>query len=111
MSAEELKVLFSQPLMLLVLMLVASLGSAGKQLIVARRQGPISVIDYFLRIETIIMLGTNVAAWLTLLYSDTLNIASALGAGYAANDSADVFTKDGRSSAISPPANPPGSGT
>lgn len=103
MSAEELKELFSQPLMLLVLMLIASLGSAAKQLVVARRQGtPITVLDYFMKIETVIMLGANAAAWLTLLYTDTLNIASALGAGYVSNDAADVVTKDGRSAAISP---------
>jgi hypothetical protein len=104
MSADELKTLFSQPLMLLLLMGFASLGSASKQLNVSRRQGQtITLFDYFFRIETLIMLGTNVAVWLTLLYTDTLNIGSALGFGYVSNDAADVATKRGRSAAITPP--------
>lgn len=104
MSAEELKALFSQPLMLLVLMLFGSLVSAAKQLIVARRQNAsIPVGEYFLKIETVVMLAINFGLWLTLLFTDTLNIASALGSGYAANDAADAATKDGRSVAISPP--------
>jgi hypothetical protein len=103
MSADELKALFNQPLMLLLLMGFASMGSASKQLTVSRRQGQsISLFDYFFRIETLIMLGTNVAVWLTLLYFDTLNIASALGGGYVSNDAADVVTKQGRSAAINP---------
>lgn len=107
MSAEELKELFSQPLMLLFLMLVAALGSAAKQLIVARRQdSTVSVKAYFLKIETVIMLGAVGGAWLALLYTDTMNPMSALGLGYVANDAADIVTKDGRSAAI----NPPGSG-
>lgn len=108
MSADELKELFSQPLMLFILMLVASLGSAAKQLVVARRQGAaVSVKEYFLKIETAVMLGAVGGAWLALLYTDTLNPMSALGLGYVANDAADIVTKDGRSAAIKPP----GSGT
>lgn len=107
MSAEELKALFSQPLMLLLLMLAASLGSAAKQLIVARRQNEgLTLKEYFLKVETLIMLGHNVAAWLTLLFSDTLNVASALGAGYVANDAADAWTKNGRSGELNDPKPP-----
>lgn len=110
MTADQLKALFSTPLMLLALMIVAALGSALKQLAVARRQGtPMTVMDYFFKIETVITVGSIAAAWLGLLFSDSLNIASALGLGYVANDTADAWTKSGRSQAIAAPVADAGS--
>lgn len=102
MSAEQLKLLFSTPLALLGLMFFGALLSAAKQLAVARRQGAtVSISEYFLKIETVITLCVTFAAWLGLLFSDTLN-PLAIFAGYFANDIADAATKSGRSSAIMP---------
>lgn len=104
MSTEELKALFSDPLMLFFLMLFGALLSAAKQLIVARKQGAsLSVGAYFLKVETVVMIGGVFFGWLGLLFSDTLNIVTATGLGYIANDVADIATKQGRSSAITPP--------
>src|SRR6185295_19491951 len=106
-TSDQLKALFNTPLMLLVMMLIASLFSAAKQLVVARRSGqPMTLAEYFLRVETVIMLGHNVGAWLVLLFNDQLNIAAALGAGYVANDAADAYTKEGRSAGLQPPLSP-----
>lgn len=103
MTAEELKLILSQPLALFAIMLVASLGSAIKQLIVARRERPeLSLVQYFTKNlpETIIMLMHNGFAFGTLIMTDSLNWAAALGIGYLANDAADVWTAEGRSTAI-----------
>lgn len=104
MTAEELKTLFSQPLMLLVLMVLGSFISAAKQLIVARKQGtPISLSTYFLKVESLVMIVGVFFTWLGLIFFDTLNVVTALGGGYIINDAADVATKEGRSAAINPP--------
>lgn len=104
MTAEELKLLFSQPLMLLLLMLFGALSSAAKQLVVARRQNAaITVGEYFLKIETVIMLVGVIFTWIGLVAFEQLNIGVALGAGYIANDLADAATKEGRSAAVIPP--------
>lgn len=101
MTANALKVWFSEPLSLLCLMLLSSMLSAAKQLVVARRQGNlITTVQYFCKIETLIMLGTNFTFWLGMLFTDTLNAVSVIAGGYVANDTADVWTKSGRSSSI-----------
>lgn len=101
MTADELKQLFEQPLMLLLIMFAAAGGSVLKQIAVSRRQGTdVGILEYFMKVETLIMVGAVFASFLTLLYSDTLNIASALGFGYVSNDAADAFTKEGRSASI-----------
>lgn len=105
MSAEELKELLSTPLALFILMLGASFGSAVKQIIVSRNAGGyISLREYFFTHwpETVVMLGTNIGAFIGLIMTDALNWASALGVGYAANDAADLLTKKGRSDSITP---------
>lgn len=100
-TSEQLKAFFSTPLALLVLMFAAAMGSAIKQLIVGRRGGAdITFKEYFARVETLIMIGGVVTAWLALIFTDSLNAASALGFGYVANDAADAATKDGRSGAL-----------
>lgn len=106
MSPDEIKALLSTPVALFVIMLLASLGSAWKQMIVARRSGTeISVSSYFLKSwpETVAMLGHNAIAFVTLIFTDQLGWAAAIGLGYIANDAADAWTKDGRSESISAP--------
>ncbi len=103
MTAEEIKLLLSTPAALFLLMLLASLGSAFKQMLDARRNGAsVGPKDYFITHwpETLWMLGTNAGAFITLIFTDSLNYASAIGIGYLANSAADVFTKDGRSSSL-----------
>lgn len=103
MTAAELKELLSTPLALFLMMLLASLGSALKQMWVARKQDvKVTFSSYFLEHwpETIIMLGTNVFAFVSLIMNDSLNWAAAIGIGYLANDAADAFTKTGRSAEI-----------
>lgn len=104
MTAEELKLLLSTPAALFVLMVLASFGSAWKQMLVARRSGTgVSVQSYFLDNwpETMAMIGHNVLAFVMLIFTDTLNPAAAIGLGYIANDAADAYTKAGRSLSIS----------
>ncbi|HEY0684775.1 MAG TPA: hypothetical protein VGD45_20730 [Steroidobacter sp.] len=105
MSAEELKALLSTPAALFVLMLLASFGSAWKQMLVSRRSGTgVSVASYFLDNwpETLAMIGHNILAFVMLIFTDTLNPAAAIGLGYIANDAADAYTKEGRSFSIGP---------
>lgn len=107
MTAEELKILLGTPLALFLIMLFASIGSALKQLVVAKREKPeLTLVGYFTKNlpETLIMLGHNVFAFGSLVMTDSLNWASAIGIGYMANDAADVWTKQGRSMAIAPPS-------
>lgn len=106
MTPEEIKALLSTPVALFVIMLLASLGSAWKQMIVARRSGTeISVSSYFLKSwpETVAMLGHNAIAFVTLIFTDQLGWAAAIGLGYIANDAADAWTKEGRSISIGTP--------
>lgn len=103
MTAEELKTLLSTPAALFVLMLLASFGSAWKQMLVARRSGTgASVQSYFIDNwpETLAMIGHNIIAFVMLIFTDTLNPAAAIGLGYIANDAADAYTREGRSFAI-----------
>lgn len=104
-EAQQIKEFLSRPLVLLGLMVAAAAASAFKQMSVARRSGGvISVTAYFKDNwpETVIMIGQGVALFLTLVMTDSLNFASALGAGYVANDLADVWTAKGRSAAMNP---------
>lgn len=105
MTSDELKTLLSTPEALFVLMLLASFGSAWKQMLVARRGGTgVSVQSYFLDHwpETLAMIGHNIIAFVMLIFTDTLNPAAAIGLGYIANDAADAYTAQGRSFSIGP---------
>jgi hypothetical protein len=109
MSAEELKQLLSTPMALFTLMLLASLGSAWKQMLVARRSGNgASVQSYFIDNwpETLAMIGHNIIAFTMLIFTDTLNPAAAIGLGYIANDAADAYTEKGRSFSMGPNDSP-----
>lgn len=102
MTPETLKAFISQPLTLLGLMFLSALISAAKQLVVAQRQNAeVSVVDYFLKVETLIMIGAVFFAWIGLLMLDQLTWVAALGSGYIANDTADAWTKQGRSAVLS----------
>jgi hypothetical protein len=105
-TSEAIKSLLSTPVALFVIMLLASLGSAWKQMLVARRSGTeISVSSYFLKNwpETVAMLGHNAIAFVTLIFTDQLGWAAAIGLGYIANDAADAYTKEGRSVSMGTP--------
>ncbi len=91
MSAEEIKMLLSEPVALFVLMLFGSLLSMLKQLVDSRTNGStITTAEYLFKIETLIMLGANVIAFITLIMTDTLNWTGAIGIGYVMNSVADL---------------------
>lgn len=88
MTAAELTAYLSNPLVLFIVMILASLGSAFKQLYEAKRAAGVELTlgEYLAHWpETLIALGGNVALFLTLATTGQLNLASALGLGYAAN--------------------------
>jgi hypothetical protein len=100
MDSEALKALLSTPIALFAIMLFGSLISMVMQLRDARKNGAtISFGDFFLTIETVITLGTNVLAFGGLIMTDTLNWTGALGIGYALNHLSDL-SPGGRSAAV-----------
>jgi hypothetical protein len=110
-TAAEIKEFIQQPLPLLILMLLAALGSAWKQMWVAVKgdaERKVTPYTYFVRNwpETLISLGVTIGLWLTLIVTDSLNWA-AIGFGYIANDTADIFTKRGRSELVATGTQPP----
>jgi hypothetical protein len=105
MTTEELKALLGSPLVLLAAMYIATALSAVKQIVSARRDG-IAVptcVEYFGTYwpETLTAVLGNGLAFATLIATDTLNLASALGIGYATNSLADLLRSGGRSATIS----------
>lgn len=100
MTAEDLKILLSTPLALFVLMLFGSLISMMKQYRDAKSNGAtISFGSYVMTVETLIMFGANIIAFVALIMTDTLNFTGALGIGYAMNSLADL-SPNGRSAAV-----------
>jgi hypothetical protein len=100
MTAEALKALLSQPLSLFILMLFGSIISMFKQLLDARtNNSTITLGNYFFRVETAIMIGANIIAFVALIMTDTLNWTGAIGIGYVMNSIADLKPQ-GRSAAI-----------
>lgn len=105
MTTEDLKALLDNPLVLLAAMYVATALSAVKQIVAARRDG-IEVptcVQYFGKYwpETLTAVLGNGLAFATLIATDTLNLASALGIGYATNSLADLLRSGGRSATMS----------
>lgn len=102
MTAEELKAILETPAALLMLMLLASLVSALKQLVVAKQQGgSISLWTYLAYWpETITTIIGNLIAFATLILTDQLNFASALGIGYGINSVVELLRPNGRAGAI-----------
>jgi len=102
MDTEHLKLIMASPVALFALMLLASVGSALKQLSVARRNGAsMSCKEYLLHWpETSSTLIGNVLALAVLLHFDVLNVASAIGVGYGVNSLSDLLTTYGRSAKL-----------
>ena len=91
MTVAELKEFLSTPLALFILMLFGTALSVLKQLIDARANGSmITVSEYFLKVETFIVVGLNVLAFIGLVMTDTLNWTGAIGIGYALNSVTDL---------------------
>jgi hypothetical protein len=105
MKSEALKAAIesalANPLTLFAVMLASSFGSMFKQWIDARKNGAELKFSEYLNHwpEIIYMLGMNIATYLTMFMTDTLNFAAAIGIGYANNSVADIFRSGGRSGA------------
>jgi hypothetical protein len=101
MTVDSLKLFISSPLALFALMVLASVGNGLKQIAVVRQTGnPMKCIEYFGHIpETVTVMVGNVLAFILLLSTGQLNVASALAVGYGANSLADLLPK-GRSYAL-----------
>jgi hypothetical protein len=103
MTAEELKTLLSTPAALFLVMLLGSLASMLKQVSDAKKNGATttSLSSYLAHWpETLGTVITNALGFLTLVVTDQLNFASALGIGYAANSAADLLRSGGRSASL-----------
>jgi hypothetical protein len=102
MTAEELKALLSTPGALFLVMLLGSLASMLKQVSDAKKNGSVASLGSYLAHwpETVGTITTNVLGFLTLVVTDQLNFASALGIGYAANSAADLLRSGGRSASL-----------
>ena len=110
MTAQQLTDLLSNPLVLFLVMIAASLGSGFKQVYEAKRAAGVEMTmgDYLTHWpETLITLGGNIGLFFTLAATGQLNLASALGLGYAANSLAggivSMTTGNGRSASVNPP--------
>lgn len=105
MTTETLKHLLEHPLILLAAMYIATALSAVKQIVSARRDGIVvpTCVEYFGKYwpETLTAILGNGLAFATLIATDTLNLASALGIGYATNSLADLLRSGGRSATMS----------
>jgi Na+/alanine symporter len=101
MTVDSLKLLFSSPLALLALMVLASVGNGIKQIAVVRQTGqPMKCIEYWSHVpETLTVVIGNILAFILLIVTDQLNVASALAVGYGTNSLADLLPK-GRSYAL-----------
>jgi hypothetical protein len=108
MTADSLKALFSSPLALLCVMLLASVANGLKQIIVVKQTGhPMKFWEYWSYLpETVATLISNVFAWVVLLMSDQLNVASAASVGYGLNSLSDLLPR-GRSYALKNTADDP----
>lgn len=104
MTIEGFQDFLANPLVLLAAMYAAMASSMLKQIVAARRDGlkvP-GVTDYLVTYwpETAFAIFGNAIAFATLVETGTLNLASAVGIGYATNSVADLIRAGGRSSAI-----------
>jgi hypothetical protein len=105
MSIPELREFLHNPLVLLCAMYLAMLVSMGKQIVSARQDGAtvMTCYQYFTKfpIETLGAILANLLAFALLVETNTLNLASALGLGYASNSLADLLQANGRSAVLS----------
>jgi hypothetical protein len=98
----DLKATLNTPWMLFGVMLLGTLLSGLQQIVDSRRQGgDVTVGSYFGKIpELLTAVILNVLAFATLIATDQLNFASALGIGVTANMAADLVRGQGRSSTL-----------
>lgn len=104
MTTEHIQELLRNPLVLLAAMYGATLVSMLKQIVAARRDGlkvpgPKEYIFTYWP-ETMFSIFGNAIAFATLIETNTLNLASAVGIGYATNSVADLLRHGGRSAAV-----------
>lgn len=104
MTADSLKAFFSSPLALFGIMLLASMANGLKQIIVVKQTAPVghsmTFWEYWSYLpETLATLISNGLAFVVLLMSDQLNIASAASVGYGLNSLSDLLPR-GRSYAL-----------
>lgn len=102
MTAEALKAILSTPLALAVLMLLGTFISMLKQYVDGKSNGSaITLGQYLFKVETVITLGLNAFAFVTLIMTDSLDFTNATAIGFAANSLSDMFMPGkGRSMAI-----------
>lgn len=105
MTDADIKEFLHNPLVLLAAMYLAMIVSALKQIASARMDGikPPTCVKYFTKYwaETLGAILGNVLSFAVLIETDTLNLASAIGIGYAVNSMADLLkSKNGRSAAV-----------
>lgn len=93
MTADALKTLLSLPISLFVLMNLASLGSALKQLAVIRQTGtPPSLLKYLgYWPETLGTVIANAIAFVGLVFLDQVNFVAVMGVGYGTNSLMDLL--------------------
>ncbi len=92
-SSNALKLFFSTPAALFMLMMLASLANAIKQLLVVRQTGkPMSMAQYLSHWpETLGVVIANVIGFAVLILTNQLNFAAVLGLGYGANSVVDLL--------------------
>jgi hypothetical protein len=102
MTSEALKTLLSTPVALMVLMLLGTIISMLKQYKDGRNNGStITLSQYVLTVDTVIVIGVNIFAFVTLIMTDMLNFTNATAIGFAANSLSDLLTPGkGRSANI-----------
>lgn len=97
MSIDQLQALLQTPLALFIVMLLASLASALKQI----KDTTLPLSSYLAHWpETVAAVIANVLGFLVLVETDTLNLASALGLGWMSNSAVDLLRTGGRSAAV-----------
>lgn len=98
----DLKEQLNTPIALFILMLLGSLLSGLQQIVDSRRQGgDTTFATYFGKVpELLTAVILNVLAFATLIATDQLNFASALGIGVTANMAADLVRGQGRSASL-----------
>jgi hypothetical protein len=106
MTVAQVQAWLNTPLALLILMLIASIVSAWKQIADANRNGAeVTWAAYFAHApETVTMLLTNILAFAALINTNQLNFASALGIGWISNSAADIIRSGGRSASLVNPS-------
>lgn len=103
-TAEEWKAILSTPAALFVLMCLASLSQGLGTIITAKRQGSTMTVGSYLSYwpELLSTVVLNALGFATLILTDQLNFASALGIGFGLANVVDMVmpAKTSRSAAL-----------